>query len=252
MKRKYFTEKQIYSATFFGGPIPPGILIYKNLRRINNDRKASLVLMFTFIFTLLFFFFLFQTVDTFIDKIPDFVFTAFYTIVVYLLYHNFFREEIKEKISEPDNKESNWHVAGWTLLGFIANLIIIIGIAFLEPAFPGEKLTFGKVEHEVFYDKESFSESQVNKVGKLLIDFEYFYGEIKQSARLEIRDEQIFLLLPFHKDYWNDQSIVNEFYNFNSRLSYELQNVTNLELIHYELNGDKKTKRIALITKSGS
>ena len=40
--KKYFTERQIYASAFLGGPIPPGILIYKNFKKIGDDRKATI------------------------------------------------------------------------------------------------------------------------------------------------------------------------------------------------------------------
>lgn len=239
MNQKCFTEKQLYASTFFGGPIPAGILVYKNLKRINDDRRASLTLMFTFIFTFLLFAFLFKAQGTFVDDIPDAAFGLLYTLIVYLLYSKLLKEKIEKEIALPENKESNWSVAGWTLLGLAANLIIIFGLATVEPAFPGDKLTFGTAEHEVFYDKDDFSETQVKKVGQMLTDFEYFYGDNKNSVRLEIRNDDVILILPFLMEYWDDKDLNNELTNFCVRLQTELKCKVNLELIHYEFSGEK-------------
>jgi hypothetical protein len=251
MEEKYYTDKQIYSATFFGGPIPAGILIFKNLKRIGNEKNAALTLALTFVFTILLFFLFIHPLGSFLEKIPDFIFTAFYTFIVYLLYSRFLEKEIGEKIKLPENKESNWTVAGITIFGLLLNIVIIFGFAYLEPTFPGENVTFGNLEHEVFFDKEEFSKSQVQKLGKMLTDLEYFSDMEKQSVRIERRDENIFLLMPLQKEYWEDQGIINELNNFNIRLRYELKTQTTIELIHYELNGDIKTKNITSFANNG-
>ncbi len=133
---KYFTEKQIYASTFFGGPIPAGILIYKNFKRLGDDRKAMLTLILTLIFTSALFYGLMQLPDEISDKLPNILFTTLYTGIVYLIYHRHLADKINEKIINSENKASNWNVTGLTILGLITNLIIIYAFAFFRTCFP--------------------------------------------------------------------------------------------------------------------
>ncbi len=48
---KFYTEKQVGLAAFLGGPIPPGILIYKNLKRLGKDKESLITLAGTLLFT---------------------------------------------------------------------------------------------------------------------------------------------------------------------------------------------------------
>ena len=244
MIKKYFTEKQIYAATFFGGPIPAGILIYKNLKRIEEDKKASLTLILTFVFTILLFYGLMQLPDEIADKIPNMIFTALYTGVVFIFYQPYLAEKINEKIVESDNKMSNWNVAGLTLLGFIFNMIIIFGIAFYEPAFPGEKITFGQLNNEVFYDNESVSEIEVKKTGEVLTEFGYFQDDYQLSVRIERKLGKLHLILPLQKEYWNETEILYELDMLKKDLKSRVNQDINLVLTHHDLNGNTQTKNI--------
>jgi hypothetical protein len=244
MTNKYYSERQIYASAFFGGPIPPGILIFKNFKRIGDDKRASISLAATFIFTILLFYGLMQLPDVIADKIPNLAFTALYTGIVYLVYHSFLAEKINDKIIDADNKVSNWNVAGITILGLVINLIIIFSIAFAQPAFPGDKLTYGEYNHEVFYDSQDFSHEDINQIGKLLYEFGYFQTDYQQSVRIEKHGDFYKLLLPVHRGASNDPEIISSLKSFKIELSRIMEKDVVIVLISYEINGDTITEEI--------
>lgn len=241
---KYYSEKQIYMSALFGGPIPPGILIFKNFKRIGDDKRASFSLAATFVFTILLFLGLMQLPDVIVDKIPNIAFTALYTGIVYLIYHKFFADTINDKIIDAENKVSNWNVAGITIFGLIINLIIIFSMAFVQPAFPGEKLTYGEFNHEVFYDSEDFTKDEINKIGNLLYEFGYFQTDYTQSVRLEKHGDFYKLLLPVHRGSTNDPEIMSSLRSFKIDLAKTMGKDVIIVLISYEINGDTITEEI--------
>lgn len=241
---KYFTEKQIYAATFFGGPIPPGILIYKNFKSIGDDRKAALTLILTFLFTTLLFYGVMQLPEEISDKLPNILFTTLYTGIVYLIYHSYLADKINDKIVEAENKMSNWKVAGFTIMGLIINLIIIFAFAFSEPAFPGEKIEYGELKHEIYFDQGDLSEIDINIIGQVLTDFEYFNNEFTQAVRVEFLENKYILNLPLQNDYWNDPGLLFELNSLKSTLSAKTGKEFKLLLIHYDLSGKTLKKEI--------
>lgn len=242
--KKYYSEKQIYASTFFGGPIPAGILIFKNFKRLGDEQKAFYTLLFTFLFTIMLFYGLMQLPDEIADKLPNILFTSLYTGIVYLIYHRYLADKINVKIVEPENKMSNWNVTGLTIIGLIINLIIIFAIAFSEPAFPGEKIEYGELKHELFFDKGDISESNINIVGRVLTDFEYFSNEAKQAVRIEYMESKYMLNIPIQKDFWEDYGLLLELDNLKSILKIETGKEFKLLLIHYDLSGKTLTKEI--------
>ena len=98
MSQKLYTKKQAYISAALAGPIPPGILIYLNYKRLGKNREARLALLGTFIFTGVLFYALFQIPEEISDKIPSVIFSALYSFVVYFFYHNYLSPHIKEAI----------------------------------------------------------------------------------------------------------------------------------------------------------
>lgn len=243
MDKKFYSEKQIYASAFFGGPIPPGILIYKNLKRLGDSRKASLSLFLTFLFSVLVFYGIMQLPDSVINKIPNFAFTAFYTIIVYFLYHKFLSNRINENLISGENKISNWNVAGFTFFGLIINIIIGLGIAFSQPTFPGEKMTFGNLNHEVFYDSEDVTENEVRIIAKELTYFGYFQDEFQQAVRIE-RHKSLELILPIQKEFWEDELVIQDLNNMKSNMEIFLNQKIKIILTHYDFNGKTQTKTL--------
>jgi len=244
MIKKYFTETQIYTATFFGGPVPAGILIYKNLRRIEEDKKASLTLLFTIIGAILLFYGIMHVPDAITDRIPSLLYTAIFSGIVYLVYRPFVADKINAELLTAENKISNWSVAGYTFLGLCINLIIIMAIAFAEPTFPGEKMVFGQMQHELFYDKEFVTEEEAQKTGDVLTDFGYFGDDLQQAVKIESKQGELRLIFPLQKELWNDPEISHDLYMMKDKLKDLLNRDINLVLTHYQVSGKTYTKVI--------
>jgi hypothetical protein len=238
MSEKYYSEKQIYLATFFGGPIPPGILIYRNFKNLGQERRAITTLMLTFVFTILLFYGLFLIPDAISDKIPNVVFSSFYTLVVYLVYHNYFAKTINPKIAEKENKFSNGRVVAFTVMGFVINLIIIFGMAAMVPAFPGEKATYG--ENEIFFDKQDVSVAQLDAIAKTLYDYEYFDDQYQQSVRIEKTAEGFRMLMPLDESMWNNADVILALNNLKHDLNILLHAETEIILESYGLTETRK------------
>lgn len=242
MSQKFYSEKQIYASTFFGGPIPPGLLIYRNFKNQGEARRAITTLTITFVFTILLFYGVFLIPESISEKIPNVVFSSLYTIIVYLVYHNYFAKTINTKIAEKENKFSNWRVAGFTFLGLLINIVIIVGMGFISPMFPGQKVTYGTIEHEIYFDEGDISITQLDDLAKTLYEYEYFSDDIQQSVRIEKADMQYSLIMPLDRSVWNNTEILSALRNLKSDLSSRLGSNTEIILEYYTLSDTHRKK----------
>ena len=180
--QKYYTENQIYVATFLGGPVPAGILIYRNLKKLGETRQATTALLIAGVFTFLLFFGIMQIPDPVMERIPSLAFTTLYTVVVFFTYRRFLADRINSEIMEPENRSSNWSVAGYTFLGLIINLVIIFIIRSAQPAYQGEKISFGSMNHELYYDKDLIDRATVEDVARVLTQTQFFDEEYQKAV----------------------------------------------------------------------
>lgn len=242
IKQKLFTEKQVSASGFFGGPIPPGILMYKNLLRLGREREAHVTLASTFIFSLGFIVAAIKTPTEIFDKIPSQVFPAIIGLLVWGLYRLLFGDTVKEKLDEGASKESNRLVTGWTFGGMITYLILLFGVALVEPAFPGDKISFDG--NEIYFDSPQTSEKEVKKLASQLYSIEYFSGETYNAVRISKNQSGYDVQIPIDKEFWEDSEIMDVLFSLKWLLEADLENDVSIFLEHYELNGQTLTKRI--------
>ncbi|MCK5879969.1 MAG: hypothetical protein KAH24_09315 [Holophagae bacterium] len=242
--QKYYTENQIYVATFLGGPVPAGILIYQNLKKLGETRQATAALLITGLFTFLLFYGILQIPAHVMERIPSLAFTTFYTVIVFFVYRRFLADRVNSEIMEPGNRASNWSVAGYTFLGLIINMVIIFAIGSAQPAYSGEKITFGSLKHELYYDEELIDRSTVEDVTRVLTQTQFFDKEYQKAAKLELSNELLVLVMNIQRKNWSDSDLFMELANLKKELQTSLRREVSIELIHYGLNGEEDRKKI--------
>ena len=242
--QKYYTENQIYVATFLGGPVPAGILIYQNLKKLGETRQAIAALLVTGLFTFLLFYGVMQIPAHVMERIPSLAWTTFYTVIVFFVYRRFLADRVNSEITEPGNRSSNWSVAGYSLLGLMINMVIIFAIGSTQPAYSGEKITFGSLKHELYYDEELIDRSIVEDVAGVLTQTQFFNEKYQKAAKLELKNEQLVLLMNVQRKNWSDSDLLMELTNLKKELQTSLRREVSIELIHYDLNGEEDRKKI--------
>ncbi len=241
--QKYYTENQIYVATFLGGPIPAGILIYQNLKKLGETRQATTALLVTGLFTVLLFLGIMQIPAPVMERIPSLAFTTLYTVVVFFTYRRFLADRVNSEITEPENRASNWSVAGYTLLGLIINVVIIFAIGSAQPAYSGEKMSFGSMKHELYYDEDLIDRVTVEDVAGVLTQTQFFDEQYQKAVKLELKNEQLVLVMNVQRKHWSDSDLLMELTNLKKQLQISLRREVSVELIHYDLNGEQERKK---------
>ncbi len=242
MSKKLFSERQVDLSAFLGGPIPAGILIFKNHFRLGDKRIAFQSLIATIIFTVLFFYLLLKIPDEVIEKVPNYVFSAFYAILVIIYFKIFLAKDVKNAFDEGTGKASNWTVAGFTILGVILNILIIFLLAMNEPYYEGDLVKFH--DNELYYNSPGVSKEQVDTLMKELIEFGFFAKDYSNVARIQNINEQIQVTLVVDKSLWSDQEIISSLQHFRNMLNFRLNKNIKLKIESVSLSGKTEFKYI--------
>jgi hypothetical protein len=158
-----------------------------------KEKQVYIALASILIFTVAFFYALFQVPQDIMDKIPNFVLTAFYGVLVFIFFRNFMAKDVNEAFETGVQKGSNWSVAGLTIIGLIINLGIILALAVDQPFYEGELVKTNG--NELFYE-QSIPITDVNKLSDKFVENDFFGADYVNVAKLEIiNDEYLITML---------------------------------------------------------
>lgn len=241
MKKKIFTEKQVDISALLAGPIPPGLLIYRNYIALGKEGQAYKALASTLIFTILFFYGIFQIPEHVIDQIPNAAFTLFYGVLVFIFFRKFLADDVNEAIQSGVEKGSNWAVAGYTVLGLIINLAIAFGLANYEPFYEGEVVEVNG--NELYFDS-SVPERDVNMLVEQFKTNDFFGPDYGNIARLQIINNKYFITVVVDESLWSDQGVIDFFRSLKWIMETEYGKTTNLKLESVSLSGKSIYKEL--------
>ena len=241
MKKKLFTEKQVDISAILAGPIPPGLLIYKNYKSLGKEREALIALGLTLFFTVAFFYGLFQLPQEIVDKIPNIVFTAFYGVLVFVFFRIFMAKEVNAAFEAGAEKGSNWSVAGLTILGLALNLLIILGLALDQPFYDGEVMEVNG--NELYYD-QPVPLTEVNKLVSQLESNDFFGADYGNIARLQLINDEYWITMVVDEQLWRDDEIINILVSMKWLMEVEFGKPTYLRLESVSLSGPSKYKEL--------
>ena len=67
------------------------------------------------------------------------------------------------------------------------------------------------MKHEIYYNKRSLSEKEVDQLADALTQTVFFDKEQKKVILLEKKDDKYIISIPIIKDAWDDQEVINYF-----------------------------------------
>ena len=148
--KKFYSQKAISIATYFGGPLAAGYLIKKNFEVLNQPDNGQKSLIIGIISTLLLFAGIFSIPEPIIDKIPQPVIPLIYTGIIYLIVEKLQGKKLQEHKDSGGDFHSGWKAAG---VGAIA-MIILFGFMMIAGFIAGDLSTKNVDFDYVAYDKE--------------------------------------------------------------------------------------------------
>ena len=131
---KFYSEKAIAIATFFGGPLAAGVLIRRNFINLGREVYGKNALFIGIISTILLFVGLFSIPEHIIDKIPNVVIPTIYTGIIALIVNHYQGKELKKHKEKNGQFYSAWKAAGIGAGFMLIILAILFTYAFFSPA----------------------------------------------------------------------------------------------------------------------
>ena len=211
--RKIFTNTAITVATFFGGLIAAGLLMAKNYRAFGNHRAARISVFAGIISMFLLIGVILMVPEIMMDKVPQFLIPAFYTIVISSLVNKLQGQNIQQHFANGGEKASNWLAAGYGLI----SLVILGGFAAViifasSPAAENERVI--ELDKDVLlYYNENTDESKSRRMADVLIRSRFLADS--EGADLFLSNEYSKYRLKFVIPNFSDVSDSLLIYDFN-------------------------------------
>ena len=133
---KFYSQKGIGIATFFGAPLAASILIRKNYISLNEEKKGNITLGIGILSTILLFVGIFSIPESIINRIPNQIIPLIYTGIIYLIVERIQGKHLKEYQEQENKFISNWKATGIGLLSAILIFAPIGAYAYLEATNP--------------------------------------------------------------------------------------------------------------------
>jgi len=158
---KFYSQRAIGIATFIGGPLAAGYLIRENYLSLDKPDEGRKSLIIGIVSTILLFTGIFMIPESIIDKVPNQILPAIYTLIIYLIVENIHGSILNEHKENENEFYSGWKAAGVGLVSLLFMGIGMLGYAFLSPEGEAydkyntelEKFSKNETESLIFYDK---------------------------------------------------------------------------------------------------
>ncbi|AZQ65389.1 hypothetical protein EI427_24565 [Flammeovirga pectinis] len=233
---KLYSFKTINLATFIGGPLAGGILIYHNFSKLNKEKEAKLTIIITLAFSIILFSFLFLASDKILSDIPKQIIPLFYTIIISLIVERYQNKDLLEFFNNGGEKQSIWKGLGISLIGVISILILLFIFSFLTPPFEGEKYNYDASGNTIYYN--GTYNNNYKYLGDELMKHGFFNDSGNGAVLLKDNIESYELQIPVFNIYWEDTENINFFKRFELYLSSQvLMKRTEIILVHDGFNG---------------
>lgn len=124
--KRFYSQRAITIATYFGGPLAAGYLVKKNYETLEQPDNARKSLIIGIVSTILIFAGIFSIPEDIIEKIPNALIPLIYTGIIYLIVERVQGKSLKNHKDSGGEFYSGWKAAG---VDAIAMLILAAGIA---------------------------------------------------------------------------------------------------------------------------
>lgn len=172
---KIYKDIAIWVGTFLGGPLAAGYLIAENFKAFNDTDKAKKTWIYAIIATIVVFGGVFLIPDN--VKIPNQIIPLIYTAIAYYLVQHFQGQNISTHINSGGQLHSWWRTIAVGVIGLAITIIPIFGFALLTDSATNagtDTKTYGIMKHEIAFEKNNISETEVNKIADGLTKTTFF------------------------------------------------------------------------------
>ncbi len=172
---KIYKDKAIWVGTLLGGPLAAGYLISENFKAFSDKDKAKKTWIYAIIATVVVFGGVFLIPEN--VKIPNQIIPLIYSAIAYYLVQHFQGQNISAHLNSGGLHFGWWRTIVVGLIGIAITIIPIIGFTLISDSLDNasiSKKTFGIMKHEIAFDKNNISETEVNKIADGLTKTTFF------------------------------------------------------------------------------
>lgn len=207
-RRKIYKSNAIWIGSFFGGPLVAGYIIAENFKELNKRNYAIRTWFVTIISTILIFGGIFLIPNS--EKIPKQLIPTIYTLIAYLFFAIFQEKEVNKYINLGGATHKIWRVIAIGFIGFIITLTPLVGYYFYIENSEVTR-TYGTLKHEIVYDKNDFSESEIDQIAYGLMSTNFFDSQNKKTVYVEKTYNNFILSIPVIEGIENKEDILRLF-----------------------------------------
>lgn len=120
---KFFSQRNIAIATFFGGPLAAGILVRRNFINLGQEKRGLYSILIGILTTVLIYVVIFSIPEHILDRIPNSLIPVTYTGLIWLIVEFFQGESLKKHKEENGLFYTVWKAIG---IGFICLVVLIL------------------------------------------------------------------------------------------------------------------------------
>jgi len=162
--QKIYKDRAVWLGAFLGGPLAAGYIIAENFKAFNQPNKANKTWIYTIIATIVIFGGIFSIPDR--VKIPNQIIPLIYTAIAYYLVQHFQGANITAHINAGGQLHSWWRILSVGIVGLAIILIAVFFIVFLTDKVAATDTTkaYGVMKHEIAFDQNNITESEVDKI----------------------------------------------------------------------------------------
>lgn len=171
---KVYKDREIWVATLLGGTLAAGYMVAKNYRAFGETDKIWKTWLATVAATA---FVLLVSFAPYIDRLPNHLFSLVCAGIIVVLVQMYQGEKIRTHVRAGGRIQSWWKTLGVSMAGFCITVILFVGAAAVVTVveeYNAASKTYGKMQHEIYYNKNNISESEVDRIADVSIKSNLF------------------------------------------------------------------------------
>lgn len=216
-KSKVYSEQSIAAGAFIGGPLAGAYLLGYNFKVFGEQRKFIVTWVISSVYLILLLISIFTL--PFLEKIPNFYFTAVLTGAFYVAAQFYQAENIKTHLSEEGELHSWLRAIGVsTIFALVFGSAVVVWVFWGDSVFdfPSQAINtqvvskeYGELNHEITYHSGNVLEDEVDDIANGLLFSNYFNNDQKSYAYLDKENRKYLIYIALIPDAYLDSEVSN-------------------------------------------
>lgn len=186
--QKIYSEKNIWRATFLGGPLVAGYLLAENFKVFNEPEKVRKTWIIAVLVTIIIFSGAYLMPHP--EKLPRYLIPIIYAAIVYLIAQRYQSKSIKRHILDGGLMFSGWRALGISLVGVVITVLplLIVPLFITNDSIGDTTKTYGVMKHEISFNADNISETEVDMLADAFTKSIFFDDAVTKYVYVEKKE----------------------------------------------------------------